>query len=241
MRFIVATITTGFVLASPLAAAEFDFDPGADCSDAITAASPQKSYNISMWAAGYRMATQSTTQPMTFEKMDALWSELKRGCEANPQASLVELLSEGAATGPEGVLQAFFAPDADVAALTAELRPTEADIRAVYNEPLATALIENYTMMYDMMAEQKDGLRPAPEQTDLLIVATTTDELKVNSDIRDKFPGGYGSVLSYMNDGFPIVRFKFVEPGESSGRAFDGLIFVNDHWVLMPKPWRSLD
>ena len=33
----------------------------------------------------------------------------------------------------------------------------------------------------------------------------------------------------------------FVEPGESLGLAFDGLIFVNGRWVLMPKPWRVLE
>ena len=35
------------------------------------------------------------------------------------------------------------------------------------------------------------------------------------------------------------VTFE-INQGETLGLAFDGLIFVNDRWVLMTKPWRSL-
>jgi len=44
-----------------------------------------------------------------------------------------------------------------------------------------------------------------------------------------------------MKPGIPIVRFKFVEKGETSGLAFDGLVYVDGRWTLLPKPWRSLD
>jgi hypothetical protein len=37
-----------------------------------------------------------------------------------------------------------------------------------------------------------------------------------------------------------IYRFKFVEPGKDLGMAFDGLIYVNGHWRIFPKPWRAL-
>lgn len=241
MRPIFAAISSGLLLASPLAAAEFDFNPAGPCTDTIRAATPQKAYYVGMWAVGYRMAQEGAAQGVTFTEMDAAWSELKAGCDASPSASLLDLLAGVSEVGPEGLLRAFFAPNADFAALTAELRPSEADIRAVYNDPLATALVANYAGMYDGLAESGGGLAPKATQTELLIVETTTDELVVNPDMRAEFPGGYGDVLPYMNGGFPIVRFKFVEPGATSGRAFDGLIFVNDHWVLMPKPWRSLD
>jgi len=29
--------------------------------------------------------------------------------------------------------------------------------------------------------------------------------------------------------------------GKTTGLAFDGLIYVNNRWVLMPKPWRALN
>ncbi|MGJ5620789.1 hypothetical protein [Sulfitobacter sp. MF3-043] len=56
----------------------------------------------------------------------------------------------------------------------------------------------------------------------------------------DEFPGGYKDVLQYFKIDVPIVRFKFVQKGETLGLAFDGLIHVNGRWVTMPKPRRSL-
>ena len=60
--------------------------------------------------------------------------------------------------------------------------------------------------------------------------------------IRDReiFPGGYKRVVQFMKPGIPIVRFKFVKPGDRIGLAFDGLVYVNGRWALMPKPYRAL-
>ena len=33
----------------------------------------------------------------------------------------------------------------------------------------------------------------------------------------------------------------FVEPGKEQGNSYDGLTYVNGHWILIPKPWRGLD
>jgi len=89
----------------------------------------------------------------------------------------------------------------------------------------------------------KAGIKigPKPGQTELLTWWVTTDDLKAGSDMLDNFPGGYRDVVSYMKLGLPWVRFKFVKPGEELGMAFDGLVWVNDHWAWMPKPWRMLD
>lgn len=31
-----------------------------------------------------------------------------------------------------------------------------------------------------------------------------------------------------------------LEPGQTLGMAFDGLVHVNGHWRLFPKPWKAL-
>ena len=36
------------------------------------------------------------------------------------------------------------------------------------------------------------------------------------------------------------ARWKFVRPGEPSGMAYDGLVWVDDHWAWFPKPYRVL-
>ena len=117
------------------------------------------------------------------------------------------------------------------------LKPAAADIRAVYAEPLASALIASYEQMYTPDAV----IQPKPEHKQLLTTFTTTGHLKAGDPVLDEFPGGYKDVLDYFVADVPIGRFKFVEPGETLGLAFDGLIFVNNRWVFMPKPWRALE
>ena len=53
-------------------------------------------------------------------------------------------------------------------------------------------------------------------------------------------PGGYAKVAPHMKAGHTWYRFKFVKSGERVGMAYDGLTFVNHHWVIVPKPWRVL-
>jgi len=137
---------------------------------------------------------------------------------------------------PRDLLLKFFEPDADRAALTAALKPSAADIHAVYGEPLASNLIKTYESMFTPGVQ----IGPKPEHVELYTVTTTTAKLKSRAVALDAFPGGYKKVLPYFLGEYPIVRFKFVKAGKTTGLALDGLIFVNNHWVLMPKPWRSL-
>jgi len=47
-------------------------------------------------------------------------------------------------------------------------------------------------------------------------------------------------VAAHLKPGLRIYAFKFVEPGQSLGMAYDGLVRVNGQWRIMPKPWRAL-
>jgi hypothetical protein len=135
--------------------------------------------------------------------------------------------------GAEQLLERFLKPDADFAALTAELKPAPEDYAAVYNKPFADELRKTQGLMW----AGGPLIRPRKGQTELKLVFTTTDRLKADSKIRRQFPGGYERVISQMKLDIPIVAFKFVQPGSSSGLAFDGLVYVTGRWVIMPKPW----
>ncbi len=106
----------------------------------------------------------------------------------------------------------------------------------VYADPLASKLAEGYGKM------MKPGVKigPKPDQDALFLFVTTTKTLQRDPEALANFPGGYKKVISYFKADMPIARFKFVKSGERLGMAFDGLVFVNDHWVLMPRPWRAL-
>ena len=72
----------------------------------------------------------------------------------------------------------------------------------------------------------------------LLYHVTTADLKKWTEAASRDFPGGYRTVASKFNDGITVYRFKFVKPGETLGMAYDGLVYVNGHWRIFPKPWQ---
>lgn len=146
-----------------------------------------------------------------------------------PATDLKTLEAEG-----QALLRQFLDPKADRAAMTAKLKPAPADIRAVYDEPLSTQMIEGYAQLF----VPGIAIGPKEGQDDLLFVLTTTGELKKGAEVAKEFPGGYAQVARYIKADVPIVRFKFVKQGETMGMAFDGLVHVNGKWVFMPKPWR---
>ena len=47
-------------------------------------------------------------------------------------------------------------------------------------------------------------------------------------------------VLEWLRPGFTWYRFKFAHPGETSGKQYDGLVYVKGHWALFPEPWRHM-
>ena len=157
--------------------------------------------------------------------------------QAPPKAPPAPARAEQPSIDGRELLQKFFDPNADRAALTMALKPTAKDIRTVYAEPLASDLIA----MYDGMFKPGVTIGPKPEHSEIYSIETTTLKLRERPAIKDQFPGGYKKVLPYLQGNNVIIRFKFVKPGETMGLAYDGLIFVNGHWVLMPKPWRAVN
>jgi hypothetical protein len=72
----------------------------------------------------------------------------------------------------------------------------------------------------------------------LLLWAASSGELKKGTGDSEFFPAGYMKAAPHFKDGLTFYRFKFVRPGEATGFAWDGLVFVNGRWVIFPKPWR---
>jgi hypothetical protein len=79
---------------------------------------------------------------------------------------------------------------------------------------------------------------PKPGQTEVKVYSATSDELKGWTGGASEFPGGYKDVAAQLKPGVKIYGFRFVEPGQSLGMAYDGLVNVNGHWRIFPKPWR---
>ncbi len=243
------------------------FDPNEDCSAILARNDTLEQVIMSAWSLGYLAATASDAQPVNMDTVRAKLRGFIMACAKNGSQSVLDMIGAskpaqsaqatqdsqtaqnaqptqpaqpaqtvqpGSSMAVRALLQKFVTPGNDIPAMSKALFPTEADIRAVYRDPLASRLVENLLPMFTSNV----AFKPKPGQDAIYLVYSTTDKLIAGSTQLQAFPGGYKKVLQYMNPGFPIVRFKFVKKGEMTGLAFDGLVFVNDRWVLIPKPWK---
>lgn len=144
----------------------------------------------------------------------------------------------GTAAGAKALVSEFVKPGVDAPALTKLLRPTSADYKAVFDVKAAA----NLDAVYSPEWERGTFVVSAkPGQTEVKISSATVADLKANNEKAKDFPGGYAKVASHLVGSSTLYRFRFTAPGEEQGNSYDGLVHVNGHWVLIPKPWRGLD
>ncbi len=155
------------------------------------------------------------------------------GSAASPAAG-----PAGTEAGAKELLTAFLKEGADTKTLTAALRPDKADYEAVFTAEFAAKVAEAHKPMWDGGA----AIGPKAGQTELLLHGVPTSEIKTWSEnARMNLPGGYERIKDNFKDGLTVYAFKFVEPGETLGMAFDGLVHVNGKWRIFPKPFRAAD
>lgn len=133
------------------------------------------------------------------------------------------------------LLEQFLQPGADLSTLSAELAPAADDYGAFFTPEFAVKAAAVYGPAWE---EGAIVVAPKAGQTELLLWSALTEDLKAWNQSAAPFPGGYREVADQFLDGVRVYRFKFVRPEASIGMAYDGLIFVNGHWRLFPKPWR---
>lgn len=128
------------------------------------------------------------------------------------------------------------ATDKERALVTQYLKPSSKEIQKVFD----LAIQDKMQAYIDNQWQQNPVITPKVGQTQVLLWVATSEDLKNNRGNANAFPGGYKKIAAYLKPELTFYRFKFAEPGESLGMAYDGLIYVNDKWVLFPKPWRCL-
>ncbi|MDA7427009.1 hypothetical protein PGB28_00960 [Primorskyibacter aestuariivivens] len=245
-RFALPLAVLPALAAAEAQAQQAGFHPDDNCIAVLSKTDSYTATMVAAWVFGYVAGKTGDFKPVDVDNNNAVLGNVINACKARPQLTMRQLVDghkkPGADTpGSEAdarlLLSKFLVPGADLAALTWSLKPTEAEIRTVYADPLASKLIALYNQMYQPGVK----LEPKPEYTDLWMVRATTAQMRRGDAVLRDFPGGYKKVRGAMMGDFPVVYFKFVRPGETSGLAFDGLVHVNNRWVLMPKPWRALD
>ena len=140
--------------------------------------------------------------------------------------------------GAKALLGEFMAAGADHAELSAALTPNPDDYSAAFIGDGADKAAAGYQQAWE---KGQIVLKAGAGQTELLLWKATTEELNAwTGDAKDYFPGGYREIATHLKPGVTWYRFKFVEPGETLGMAYDGLVCVNGRWTIFPKPWRVL-
>jgi hypothetical protein len=138
---------------------------------------------------------------------------------------------------PGVALKAAFAP----------LRPTPADYRAIFSEPLAGYAKDGY---YPLWVEgdfalfgqwQGDGpVRPPPAGAQLTIEAVTTEQLRSRTPgarrAAAKLAPQWTQYAGRLKPGLTFYTFTFAH-GDDYALTFDGLVRVNGRWVIVPRPW----
>ncbi|MBW1877115.1 MAG: hypothetical protein JRI25_00630 [Deltaproteobacteria bacterium] len=144
--------------------------------------------------------------------------------EANARAVLEQVMTAGIAGASALVAKQL-------------LCPHDEDYEKAFLPEMADVLQRAYAPFW---ATSQMAPRPKAGQTQVLIYLATTEDLQANNARARQFPGGYKEVAPYLAADRLWVRWKFVKPGETLGMAFDGMVWLDDHWAWFPKPWRAV-
>lgn len=145
--------------------------------------------------------------------------------------------SQATAAQATEVLAALTKPGADHAALTNALRPKPDDYAAVFVGDAAQKMKAAMDPLWD---GGKLTLKPQPEQTEVKAFGVAQAQMLSGEGHAQHCPGGYKDVAAKIQPKVVVYCARFVKPGEKLGLSVDGLVWVNGHWAIFPKPFKVL-
>ncbi|HET7868269.1 MAG TPA: hypothetical protein VFL86_27985 [Burkholderiaceae bacterium] len=121
--------------------------------------------------------------------------------------------------------------------LAASLQPRAEDYAKVFTAEVAGPARAAFEAGFARAGRPK----PAdPGQTQLICHLAPAGMLASENELSHHFPGGYRHIAALLNPQRVWVRWKFCRPHEPAGMAYDGLVWVDDHWAWFPKAYRVL-
>ncbi|MFO1322814.1 MAG: Imm49 family immunity protein [Burkholderiales bacterium] len=117
----------------------------------------------------------------------------------------------------------------------AALRPRADDYARVFAGDAIALARKGFDALWDA------GLTiDAPAGRQLAVFAAPAGMFATENALSRRFPGGYRSIARFVDPHRVWVAWRYVNPGEESGQAYDGLVWCDDHWAWFPKPYRVL-
>lgn len=159
-------------------------------------------------------------------------------CKAKPDDAAFTGKYPGTDDGARQLLTDLRAGDA--AGFTAGLKPTSADYKAVFVDAVAARVEAGYERLW--ATTTKPAITADPAAVGIELHRATTEDLQQWTErAEEHFPASYKKIAAQLRPGLTIYQWKFTAPSIPVPKVYDGLIFVNQHWVWMPRPWRVLD
>jgi hypothetical protein len=107
-------------------------------------------------------------------------------------------------------------------------RPRDEDYPLVFKDHL-----EPRTAHFQALWAMEVEITAPPQNTEIIVTSARADELPTAT----WFPRGYHTLAGLVPDRIWLA-WKYVEPGERLGMAYDGLVWLDERFVWFPKPWR---
>lgn len=138
-------------------------------------------------------------------------------------------------TQVEAIAKRFVEAGADHPAIFASLKPTPAELAAIFDEASVGPVSKQVDEFYETV---KANLSLKPTQTEVIVGGGKIDVFRAGTPTG--CPTAYKAVAEKMKPGLALYCFSIVEPGQKKGTTIDALIKVGERWVFVPKPFRVI-
>lgn len=116
------------------------------------------------------------------------------------------------------------------------LRPRPEDYASVF-EP---EVVDTARAAYQSIWKLPISVESSSAQTETRVAVAPAGMLRGDNDLSRSFPSGYQGIAQWLKPRRVWAAWKYVAPGKTSGMAYDGLVWCDDHWAWFPKPHRVL-
>lgn len=113
------------------------------------------------------------------------------------------------------------------------LCPSVEDCTKLFDQELADPIAKGIAQLYT----QSMRVAPGERYTTIEATAATAGMLRWPNELSHQFPSGYRDIAGWMNPKRVWLTWVFKSTGGGTVR-YDGLAWVEDHWVWLPKVFR---
>lgn len=120
--------------------------------------------------------------------------------------------------------------------LAAGLVPRPEDYALAFRPDAAAAARAAYAALWS--SPPRPAAAPAGSRLEMHVAPAGM--LADANELSRAFPGGYRAIAHLLDPHRVWVAWKLIPPGQDAGMAYDGLVWLDDHWAWFPKPYRML-